>query len=781
MSPEPPLDATGIARRQFSTVRKGYDPTEVRAYLNELSEVMGRIQREEAHEHERAERAENRAQLAEQLDEHRLVELLGEETARVLEAAREAASGIRVKAEESAARMVREAQVEARATTEQAERDAAARRAEIVGDAEALRREAEDEVERRRIEGQILIDDMRRSAEVERDEMLADGERTRAEAEAAAEQIRAAARDQGRRLVGEAQAVRERILGDLARRRRTAREQLERLNGARERLLAAYEVVRRTVDEATTELTVALPEARLASANAVQRVRDEPDESVDVLEAELSVARMSGQVDVDAAAVSDDELDAMLRELAEEEAAQAAARREAEAGMALGETGPPPQVEDVVDIDADAATQGDDAETDADAATHGDDAGGPGGAPAPAGPPGAAAGPRPAAGPVGAPEAPAAPEPGAAAVDAAAPTADPPPPTEPVRAATPTAAVDATGRSQTDAERWGVRLPRSRAGGTRRAEAPAAAPPGGSVATVAAPASAGSAAPAGESGESGESGDTGETGPYVDELFARIRAERGDESDEAAGEAAAEPGAIAVMADAESAEAEEVDEVVDPATRALRARDEVLAPLERELGRHLKRILADEQNEVLDRLRRGGTVEFADVLPEVDEHADRYAIAAGPDLDAAAVHGAGSVGGGPAASCDPLAGEMSRSLVQPLRRRVQRSFDDADGDLEEVTERLRALYREWKGQRIGAAVRHYTAAAYSVGVAGALPAGEGQRWLVDPSCAACPDCDDNALAGDVGAGDAFPTGDTRAPAHPDCRCLVVVATALTTG
>ncbi|HKY68719.1 MAG TPA: DivIVA domain-containing protein, partial [Acidimicrobiales bacterium] len=346
MSPEPPLDATGIARRQFSTVRRGYDPTEVRAFLNELSEVVGRLQREEAHEHERAERAENRAELAEKLDEHRLVELLGEETARVLEAAREAAGDIRTKAEESAARMVREAQAQARSVTEHAERDASARRAEIMGEVEDLRREATDELDRRRVEGQILIDDMRRVAESERDQMIADGERSRAEAAAAAEQIRAAARDQGRRLVGEAQAVRERILGDLARRRRTAREQLERLNGARERLLAAYEVVRRTVDEATTELTVALPQARVASAAAVQRVRDEPDESVDVLEAELSVARMSGAIDEGSATVSDDELDAMLRELAEEEAAQAAARREAEAGMALGEADLPDDLDE---------------------------------------------------------------------------------------------------------------------------------------------------------------------------------------------------------------------------------------------------------------------------------------------------------------------------------------------------------------------------------------------------------------------------------------------------
>ncbi|HKY67175.1 MAG TPA: hypothetical protein VJM49_12425, partial [Acidimicrobiales bacterium] len=253
-------------------------------------------------------------------------------------------------------------------------------------------------------------------------------------------------------------------------------------------------------------------------------------------------------------------------------------------------------------------------------------------------------------------------------------------------------------------------------------------------------------------------------------------------ADEATGAATAGDDVARGAADPDDASSPGDDEPgIDPVTRALRTRDDALGSVEREMGKRLKRILADEQNEVLDTLRRGGTVDLADVLPEADEHADRYAIAIGADLDAAAGHGAVAAGGARSTSCDPLAGELGRALVQPLRVRVERSFHDSDGDVEEITERLRALYREWKGQRIGAAVRHYTAAAYSIGVADALPAGAPQRWIVDPSsCAACPDCDDNALAGDVAGGEAFPTGDTRAPAHPDCRCLVVAVTALDT-
>ncbi|HEX5947025.1 MAG TPA: DivIVA domain-containing protein [Acidimicrobiales bacterium] len=783
MSPEPPLDATGIARRQFSTSRKGYDPAEVRAFLHELSDMVGRLQRGESHERDRAERAEQRAKLAEQLDEHRLVELLGEETARVLDAARAAAADIRTHAEESAARLVREAQTEARAISEQAELDAAARRAELLAEADALRREAEDEVERRRVEGKILADDMRRVAEQERERMLSEGERARAEAEAAAEQIRASAREQGRHLVGEAQVVRERMLGDLSRRRRVAREQLERLNGARERLLAAYAVVKRTVEEATTELTVALPEARAASEQAMRRVSDEPEDSVEVIEAELSVARMGGlDSDVASATVSDEELDEMLRELAEEEAARAAAAAaEAEAERARAEA------ESAAEGTAESTAEGVEGAT-AGSATAGPDDPAVAGRVQPTAPPSAA-------------EADASGR-AAAETDAAAPS---------------TAEADASDRAaapsppappgdMSDGDKWGIRLPRPRPG------APAGVPAGQDVPEPVAAAASGDVAPAAE--------DEGESGPYVDELFARIRAEgRSGEAPDAAGAAPAphdESGAVAVaerpgpatatpvapsggqhakdgrqagptapagsarVADAhadlepESDDAVD-DEPVDPATRLLRARDVQLATVERELGRRLKRVLADEQNEVLDRLRRGGTVVFADLVPAADEHVDQFAIAATEHLEAAAAQGAELVGATATPSCDALAATLGRTLVEPLRVRIERSFDDSDGDLEEVGERLRALYREWKGNHIGNAVRHFTATAHARGAYGAAPAGTALHWLVDRSCDACPDCDDNALAGGVVKGEAYPTGDRCAPAHPDCRCLVVPA------
>jgi DivIVA domain-containing protein len=737
MPPEPsPLDATGIARRHFSTVRKGYDPTEVRAFLHELSEIVGRLQRGEAHQLDRAERAEVRAELAEQLDEHRLVELLGAETARVLEAAREAASDIRAGAEEAAARMVRAAEGDAHTMVEQAERDGADRRREIIAEAEQVRHDAEAILERRRAEAQELADEMRRAAVAERERMLAEGQQARAAAESDAERLRDTAREQGRQLVVEAQVVRERMLGDLAHRRRTAREQLERLNGARERLLAAYEVVRRTVDEATGELTVALPQAKLASESAARRVSEEPEPSVEELEAELTVARMAGLVedldgldgvDVDQIdGLIDGGLDAADRHLADEEAGlpRRTAITEASERKSIWPFRRRPADEQ----------------------------------------PGAPAPPAVVAEPVRVAERPI------------------------ERTVRPASIDDVAGKLAHDDRALEVEAPAD--------EPPADEPPADEAAPDDEPVrelpTAGAAADEAANGDAG--GDDAEGGEqdHVEELFARLKADRGGPAPGTAGEGEAlgvGATAVAVMddpqgsrarpaadsedgeADAE-AEAEEVEEL-DPDAAVLHERDTHLGPVERELGRHLKRVLADEQNEVFDLLRRDQPAGLDDVVPTAGEHVRRYAAAALPDLDLAALSGAASVDRELTEPCSALASELGQSLVEPMRERIARSFDECEGDVEEVTERLRSVYREWKGQRIGAAVRHYAAAAYAWGVYEASPSNTELRWLVDRSGDACPDADDNALASGVRKGEAFPTGVLCSPAHPDCRCLVV--------
>ena len=215
---------------------------------------------------------------------------------------------------------------------------------------------------------------------------------------------------------------------------------------------------------------------------------------------------------------------------------------------------------------------------------------------------------------------------------------------------------------------------------------------------------------------------------------------------------------------------------------ALEGRDDLLDNLEAGLTRTLKRVLGDEQNEVLDSLRRLGPSAGPGVLPDTDAQAAAYRDAALPWLQQAARAGVGFVSD-PESGSDAEAGHpsldaqaevLARELVDPLRERLSRAVaggPDAD-DPSVVAESLRATYRQWKVQQVEECARHHVLAAFSVGAFAATPAAAALRWLVDDD-GHCPDCDDNALAGPTPKGQPFPTGQLHPPAHPGCRCLLV--------
>ncbi|MGH9086417.1 MAG: hypothetical protein ACRDYW_13290, partial [Acidimicrobiales bacterium] len=265
----------------------------------------------------------------------------------------------------------------------------------------------------------------------------------------------------------------------------------------------------------------------------------------------------------------------------------------------------------------------------------------------------------------------------------------------------------------------------------------------------------------------------------ADDVFAKLRAgeaEDGTEGDEPAADAvAAAPAAEPEVAADEPDAAAEEGEPPHPDAAPFAARLDAVEPVEKELGRRLKRALADEQNEVLDLLRRAKPKGVDDLLPAPDEHAARWAEVVAPPLTDAAGAGASWVGG-KASSTKDLADELARHLTAPLRERIERSFSAADGNLDDVADRVRALYREWKGKRLTEATRHFAGAAYAQGVFDGIESGASVRWVVDPGAGPCPDCDDNVLAGAITKGEDFPTGNPRAPAHPGCHCLVLVAT-----
>jgi len=206
------------------------------------------------------------------------------------------------------------------------------------------------------------------------------------------------------------------------------------------------------------------------------------------------------------------------------------------------------------------------------------------------------------------------------------------------------------------------------------------------------------------------------------------------------------------------------------------ARTERLGPVLASLTRHLKRVLADEQNEVLDLLRRGAPPADVDAaVGAIGDQVVRFQAALRDDLRAAADAGAASTGGAtpPDPAVDAALADLETAVVGPLRARLGRALDQAGGDAVEVASLLRAAYREWRTQRADELAEHLAFTAYAHGQLAGLPPGRPVTWQCDPSTGHCAECDDDVLGGAVAAGEPFPTGHRCPPAHPGCRCLLL--------
>ncbi len=181
------------------------------------------------------------------------------ETAALRSEAEEAAENVRRAATEAAATMRREAEEESVAMVRAAEEEAAQLRAKAHAESE---------------EAKTATAELRAGA-AELSARLK--EQAQADAEAAGVELR----NEARLMITEAKTLRERILADLVKRRRVARQQLDQARAARDRLARSLEEVRRKLDEATGELEMAVPEAR-AAMDRVGTVGNEADDPAEV-------------------------------------------------------------------------------------------------------------------------------------------------------------------------------------------------------------------------------------------------------------------------------------------------------------------------------------------------------------------------------------------------------------------------------------------------------------------------------------------------------------------
>jgi len=273
----------------------------------------------------------------------------------------------------------------------------------------------------------------------------------------------------------------------------------------------------------------------------------------------------------------------------------------------------------------------------------------------------------------------------------------------------------------------------------------------------------------------------------VDSLFARLRATTTPTDIEVADAPAAGTVEAAPAADSEAAavvapEAAGAGEVAEPepagdryAPWRDRAHDTV-APQVAPLVKSAKRAAQDEQNALLDALRRfkGRPTAEQVIVSERDAIATWGAVLrTGVDP----VYGAGraAVGSDAVAAPPDLLEEGVRHLVTALREKLSAAVDDANDGYSTslVIERIGARYREWKLQLLEGMVADILASAWSRGVFDAVPDGTMLQWLAAEE-GRCPDCDDNALE-PTAKGETFPTGQAHPPAHPGCRCVLALA------
>ncbi|MFM8857244.1 MAG: DivIVA domain-containing protein [Actinomycetota bacterium] len=212
------------------------------------------------------------------------------------------------------------------------------------------------------------------------------------------------------------------------------------------------------------------------------------------------------------------------------------------------------------------------------------------------------------------------------------------------------------------------------------------------------------------------------------------------------------------------------------------SRNEALIPIIVAMSRMVKRVLADEQNQVLDILRGKPVIRNLEALVgSRTEHGGRYVASLNNLLNEAAIAGARSLSAEPEKDL-MTAIEAQRSaihefvvftLIDPLRGRLERSIAQSSDSNAELAGLVRLVYREWKNQFVDEHMDDVALTAYGRGAAAVLDPSMKVCWKVDPDGPPCADAEDNSLGGFVAGGEEFPTGHTHAPAHAGCRCVLV--------
>jgi len=243
----PRPSSSQLARTSFSTVRRGFDPNEVRQLLETVGRDLHALEQKLSDTLDQLADANRRAANP-TYDEQTLITALGQQSAAILRSAHEEAGRVMAEAQERAAGFVAQAQERGGSYLLEAQERATA----IVAEAES----AGSGIEQRAREGA---------------ERLTDSARINGEA------LVERAREQGRAIVEQSQEARKAVLNDLAIKRKALHVQIDQLRAARDSLTTAVNVVRENVEHLLGGLLTSDEGARTAAIEALRQRPSSPE------------------------------------------------------------------------------------------------------------------------------------------------------------------------------------------------------------------------------------------------------------------------------------------------------------------------------------------------------------------------------------------------------------------------------------------------------------------------------------------------------------------------
>ncbi len=213
---------------------------------------------------------------------------------------------------------------------------------------------------------------------------------------------------------------------------------------------------------------------------------------------------------------------------------------------------------------------------------------------------------------------------------------------------------------------------------------------------------------------------------------------------------------------------------------------ELIEPQIVNLIRKVKRALNDEQNELLDGLRRLKNSSLDSIIDREKQFSNFFNVISSILLQS---ENSGiqfskimaELTNNKTKDVEPnnfeaISNEMSDLLVNSLRQSI--SFDlklKTDDEKHQLSEELSSTYREWRNEKIESVVTDYVYASFNAGILSSFDGQTKLSWLITEDERDCPDCQDNGLQKSQFSGEKWPTGQTNPPAHSGCRCILTVA------